>query len=147
MLWFVPLLLLGIRPVATGLGLLGITAPSRVQRRMIGWFGIRGIGSLYYLCYALHHGLPPDLAARLTALTLAVVAVSIVVHGLSVTPLMTLYGTWQARARAASSRRRAERSQPRAARRKALMPVPTCRQRCMDHNPAEGQSPPSRRNV
>ena len=56
---------------------------------MIAWFGIRGIGSLYYLCYALHHGLPPDLAPRLTALTLAVVAVSIVVHGLSVTPLMT----------------------------------------------------------
>ena len=110
-LWFVPLLLLGIRPVATGLGLLG-SRTSRVQRRLIAWFGIRGIGSLYYLCYALHHGLPPDLAPRLTALTLVVVAVSIVVHGLSVTPLMTLYGTWQARARAASARRREGRGRP-----------------------------------
>jgi hypothetical protein len=34
------------------------------------------------------------------------VAVSIVIHGLSVTPLMHLYGTLQERARAASSRRR-----------------------------------------
>jgi sodium/hydrogen antiporter len=103
-LWFVPVLLLLIRPVATGLGLLG-SHTSRVQRRLIGWFGIRGIGSLYYLFYALHHGLPPELAYRLTALTLAVVAVSIVVHGLSVTPLMHLYGTWQERARAHASRR------------------------------------------
>ena len=75
-------------------------------------FGIRGIGSLYYLCYALHHGLPAELAPRLTALTLAVVAVSIIVHGLSVTPLMTFYGTWQTRARAASARRRAGRGRP-----------------------------------
>ena len=110
-LWFVPLLLLGIRPVATGLGLLG-SPTSRVQRRLIAWFGIRGIGSLYYLCYALHHGLPAELPPRLTALTLAVVAGSIVVHGLSVTPLMTFYGTWQTRACAASARRRAERGRP-----------------------------------
>jgi NhaP-type Na+/H+ or K+/H+ antiporter len=104
-LWFVPLLLLVIRPVATGLGLIG-SRTSRVQRRLIGWFGIRGIGSLYYLFYALHHGLLPDLAHRLTALTLAVVAVSIILHGLSVTPLMHLYGRLQERARAASSRLR-----------------------------------------
>jgi NhaP-type Na+/H+ or K+/H+ antiporter len=104
-LWFVPLLLLVIRPVATGLGLAG-SRTSRVQWRLIGWFGIRGIGSLYYLFYVLHHGLHPDLAYRLTALTLAVVAVSIIVHGLSVTPLMNLYGHVQARARAYAARRR-----------------------------------------
>ena len=102
-LWFVPVLLLVIRPVATGLGLLG-SRTSWFQRRMIGWFGIRGIGSLYYLFYALQHGVHPDLAHRLTALTLTVVAVSIVVHGLSVTPLMHLYGTWQERDRTDSSR-------------------------------------------
>ena len=90
-----PFLLLVIRPVATGLGLLG-SRTSRVQRRMMGWFGIRGIGSLYYLSYTLQHGVLPDLAHRLAALTLAVVAVSIVLHGLSVTPLMHLYGIWQA---------------------------------------------------
>jgi NhaP-type Na+/H+ or K+/H+ antiporter len=104
-LWFVPLLLLVIRPVATRLGLLR-SRTSLVQRRLIGWFGIRGIGSLYYLFYALRHGLPPDVAHRLTALTLAMVAVSIILHGLSVTPLMHFYGPWQERARAAAARLR-----------------------------------------
>jgi NhaP-type Na+/H+ or K+/H+ antiporter len=37
--WFVPLLLLVIRPLATWLGLLG-SHTSRVQRCLIGWFGI-----------------------------------------------------------------------------------------------------------
>ena len=62
---------------------------SASQRGLIGWFGIRGIGSLYYLTYAMNHGLAPELAATLVALVLSVVVVSIVVHGISVTPLMT----------------------------------------------------------
>jgi NhaP-type Na+/H+ or K+/H+ antiporter len=71
---------------------------------LIGWFGIRGIGSLYYLSYALQHGLLSDLGHRLTSLTLAVVVVSIIVHGLSVTPLMHRYSTWQERDRAGAAR-------------------------------------------
>jgi NhaP-type Na+/H+ or K+/H+ antiporter len=90
-LWFVPLLVLVIRPVSTGLGLIG-SHTSRLQRRFIGWFGIRGIGSLYYLAFAIEHGLSRELSERLTGLTLTVVAVSIVIHGISVTPLMNLYG-------------------------------------------------------
>jgi NhaP-type Na+/H+ or K+/H+ antiporter len=89
-LWFVPLLLLVIRPLAVVLGLVGErVAPA--QRSLIAWFGIRGIGSIYYLMYAIAHGLPTDLAHRLTALTLTVVGVSVVVHGVSVTPLMRRY--------------------------------------------------------
>jgi NhaP-type Na+/H+ or K+/H+ antiporter len=57
----------------------------------MGWFGIRGIGSLYYLFYALNHGVPEALARQLVPLVLTVVAVSIVVHGISVTPLMRRY--------------------------------------------------------
>jgi NhaP-type Na+/H+ or K+/H+ antiporter len=87
---FVLLLLLVIRPLAVVLGLLGSGA-SRTQRWLIGWFGIRGVGSLYYLAYAVNHGLPRALADRLIALTLSVVVVSIVVHGISVTPLMGAY--------------------------------------------------------
>ena len=64
-LWFVPLLFLEIRPVAAAIGLLG-TPVSRLQRRLIAWFGIRGIGGLYYLMFAI-------------------------VHGVSVTPLMDPY--------------------------------------------------------
>lgn len=88
--WFVPVLLLGVRPLATWLGLRGSRSSSR-QRWLIAWFGIRGIGSLYYLMYAINHGLPDPLAAQLAALTLSVVVASIFVHGISVTPLMSAY--------------------------------------------------------
>src|SRR5215207_6138345 len=94
-IWFVPLLLLVIRPVSVGLGLLG-SHSSGVQRGLIAWFGIRGIGSVYYLAYAVQHGLEPVLAERIAALTLTTVAVSIVVHGISVTPLMRRYRREQA---------------------------------------------------
>ena len=95
-IWFVPVLLLIIRPVSVWLGLLG--APiNRTQRRFVAWFGIRGIGSIYYLMYAVEHGLNEVLAAQLTAMTLTVVAISIVVHGISVTPLMNLYARVQGR--------------------------------------------------
>ena len=50
------LLFLVIRPVATWILLAG-TPTTNPQRWLMGWFGIRGIGSLYYLCYALTHGL------------------------------------------------------------------------------------------
>ena len=89
-LWFVPLLFLVIRPIAVIVGLQGARI-GRPQRNLIAWLGIRGIGSLYYLTYAIAHGLPDDLAQRLSGLTLTVIAVSIVVHGISVTPLMSLY--------------------------------------------------------
>lgn len=89
-LWFVPLLLLVIRPLSVLVGLAGMRiAPA--QRHLIGWFGIRGIGSLYYLLFAIAHGLPDDLGRRLVSLTLTVVAASVVVHGISVTPLMAWY--------------------------------------------------------
>ena len=60
---------------------------------------IRGIGSLYYLGYALNHGLDPQLAPPLIALTLAAVVASIVGHGISVTPLMTRYERLRGRRR------------------------------------------------
>ena len=89
-LWFVPLLLLVIRPVAAGMGMIGSTT-TWLQRAFIGWFGIRGIGSIYYLMYAIVHGVSDETARLLTGLTLAVVATSVVVHGVSVTPLMRRY--------------------------------------------------------
>jgi NhaP-type Na+/H+ or K+/H+ antiporter len=89
-LWFTPLLLLAVRPVSVGLALLG-SSTSRAQRGLMSWFGIRGIGSLYYLFYALNHGVPEALARQLVPLVLTVVAVSIIVHGISVTPLMQRY--------------------------------------------------------
>ena len=89
-IWFVALVFLVVRPISVRLGLLGAPV-SRDQRIMISWFGIRGIGSIYYLMYAINHDLSPSLAEEIIALTLTMVAVSIVVHGVSVTPLMNLY--------------------------------------------------------
>jgi len=89
--WFIALLFLVIRPLAVHVGLLGAAGIGGVERGLISWFGIRGIGSLYYLSFAINHGLPGELALRLTALTLTTIAVSIVLHGITVTPLMNLY--------------------------------------------------------
>jgi NhaP-type Na+/H+ or K+/H+ antiporter len=88
--WFIPVLFLVIRPLSVYLGLLG--APTTgMQTRMIAWFGIRGVGSVYYLTYAMQHGLPEHLSRPLAALVLATVTVSAVAHGISVTPLMKVY--------------------------------------------------------
>jgi len=79
-----------LRPLSVWLGLIGASV-SGDQRLLISWFGIRGIGSIYYLMFALNHGLSDTLADQAISLTLTTVAVSIVVHGISVTPLMNLY--------------------------------------------------------
>ena len=89
-LWLVPLLFLVIRPLAVRIALAG-TGVVGTQRTLMGWFGIRGIGSLYYLMYAISHGLPRPLAEQLLSITLAVIAFSVIAHGLSVTPLMNRY--------------------------------------------------------
>ena len=88
--WFIALLFLVVRPVSVSLGLIGARV-SGDQRLLISWFGIRGIGSIYYLMFAINQGLARPLAEQIIALTLGVVAVSIVVHGVSVTPLMGFY--------------------------------------------------------
>lgn len=81
-------LFVGIRPLATSLFL--IHTPTRTsQRYLMGWFGIRGIGSLYYLSYALNHGLVTG-ASSLVGLTLSVVALSVLFHGLT-SPLLAWY--------------------------------------------------------
>lgn len=88
--WFAPLLFLVIRPLAVLAGLAGASV-SRTHLAFIGWFGIRGVGSVYYLSYAITHDLQPDVARTLAAITLSVVAASVLVHGISVTPLMSRY--------------------------------------------------------
>ena len=64
---------------------------NRQQRGLIGWFGIRGIGSIYYLFYALNHGLTDANSVLAINLTLSVIALSIVVHGLSTQPMLAWY--------------------------------------------------------
>ena len=85
--WFIALLFLVIRPAAVLAGLLGRKGAAS-ERGLLCWFGIRGIGSVYYLMYAANHGLDAETAWQLTSITLTVIAVSIVLHGITVTPLM-----------------------------------------------------------
>lgn len=89
-LWFVPMLVLLVRPLAVAAGTLNQSlAPT--QRLLIAWFGIRGIGSVYYLTYAIAHGLEEPYAGTLADLTLVTIASSVVIHGISVTPVMNRY--------------------------------------------------------
>ena len=97
--WFVPLVLLVLRPLSASLSVVGesLTAP---QSAMICWFGIRGIGSVFYVLFALRHGLDAGLADTLLTLTLWTVATSIVVHGITAQPLMARYLAWRQQRRA-----------------------------------------------
>jgi sodium/hydrogen antiporter len=76
--------LLVVRPHGRG----GVT---RGQRRLVAWFGIRGVGSLFYAAFALEHGVAGGAAADLLAAMLAALAVSVLLHGVSATPLMAAY--------------------------------------------------------
>jgi NhaP-type Na+/H+ or K+/H+ antiporter len=82
------------RPISVYVGVLGSRSSMRM-RHLMGWFGVRGIGSLYYLMYAIQHGLQEEVALELIHLTLVVVALSILVHGVSVKPTIARY--WRSR--------------------------------------------------
>lgn len=79
-------ILLVIRPVAGLIGLIGHEADWG-EKFMLAFFGIRGVGSFYYLAYALNH-VPVEGGDRLWAIVGLVVLISILLHGLTVTPLM-----------------------------------------------------------
>jgi NhaP-type Na+/H+ or K+/H+ antiporter len=96
LLWLVPLLFLVLRPMAVLMGLAGTLVPGH-QRMMISWFGIRGIGSVFYLMFALHHGLSGPMAQKMITLTLVTIAASIIAHGMSVLPLMNWYAKRKSR--------------------------------------------------
>lgn len=90
-LWLPPLLFLAIRPLAVVVGLAG-AGMTRREVALSSWFGVRGVGSIYYLTYAITHGLPTPFREHVAALTLTAVAASVLVHGVSVTPLMARWG-------------------------------------------------------
>lgn len=81
-----------VRPLAGFIGLIGSKGTWR-ERSMIAVFGIRGIGSFYYLAFALHEATFQELELltsenALWALTGFVVLISMVVHGIAATPMM-----------------------------------------------------------
>ncbi|GAB2490733.1 cation:proton antiporter [Comamonas humi] len=88
--WFIPLVLLVLRPLSALPAVGGRLVHWRL-RAMIGWFGIRGIGSIFYMLLALRHGIEPATAATVVSLTLWTVAASIIMHGITILPLMKHY--------------------------------------------------------
>ena len=84
------LLLLVIRPFGVWLSMLGGDLP-KTTRSLMGWFGIKGIGSLYYLTYALGEGVSGDVAQQIAWITYTVIVLSVIAHGISAYPLMAWY--------------------------------------------------------
>ncbi len=84
------LLIFVIRPIGAWISTWG--SPLNSTRRLLyGWFGIRGLGSLYYLSYAFGKGLLGDLGEKIAWIVYFTVVISIVLHGVSATPLLIWY--------------------------------------------------------
>jgi sodium/hydrogen antiporter len=83
----VPVLLFVIRPLATAVAFAG-SPTTTPERAFIAWFGVRGIGSLYYIAVALGMGiLSVDESRSLFWTVAACIVASIVVHGVTASPL------------------------------------------------------------
>jgi sodium/hydrogen antiporter len=83
----VPVALLFIRPAAVLIALAGRRMPLG-DRAFVAWFGVRGIGSIYYVSVMIGLGVLPDGEMATVYWTVAAtVLVSIVVHGVSSAPL------------------------------------------------------------
>ncbi|WP_192822290.1 sodium:proton antiporter [Rufibacter sp. LB8] len=75
-----------VRPLAGYIGLLGVPVKRR-EKWAISFFGIRGIGSIFYLSFALHEAKFP-MAEELWAFTGFTILLSIIVHGVLASPIM-----------------------------------------------------------
>ena len=85
---YAALLIVVIRPLSVFLTMRSLP---RTQRRMVAWFGIRGVGSLFYLALVIDSGLSPGLCEQLVNATLPAICLSVLLHGVSATPIMGLY--------------------------------------------------------
>lgn len=83
------------RPLAGLVSLTRSPLPWR-ERFVISFFGIRGLGSAYYLAYALNQAHFEN-PARLWSVVGVVVLISIILHGVTVTPALHLLDRWHRR--------------------------------------------------
>lgn len=81
------LIVLLVRPVTGWIGMIGAPA-DRTERLAIAFFGVRGMGTIYYLSHAVNEELFPR-ANQLWAVAVAAILVSIVVHGATATAVFT----------------------------------------------------------
>lgn len=92
---FALLFVLVVRPLVGWLGLLGSSTRAR-DRGTIAVFGIRGIGSFYYLAFAANHATFLGLPALWSVVIWTVLA-SILLHGLSAEAIMIRLDQWRGR--------------------------------------------------
>lgn len=93
-----------IRPLGGWLCLLGSGLQSN-ERWAIAVFGVRGVGSFYYLAFAFNHA-KFDEQQSLWSVVALVVLLSVLIHGLSAKPVMHRLDRWRALQRAWRWRRR-----------------------------------------
>lgn len=87
-----------IRPVAGGIGLLG-SPHDAATRSAIAFFGIRGMGTIYYLAHAVTEERFPA-ASTVWAIAVTTILVSIGVHGIAATPVLARLDARRIRANA-----------------------------------------------
>src|SRR4051794_31078066 len=84
-------LLLVIRPLATTLSLVGGNVEGKGGKAFVAWFGVRGVGTLYYAATIVTAGALSGGEERVVVWTaIACIVVSIVVHGVTGGPALRL---------------------------------------------------------
>ncbi len=83
---FVAAMLIVVRPAAALIGMIGVARPA-LEKGIIAFFGIRGLGSVYYLAYGLNQA-DFEGADSMWAVLAMIILASILLHGILVTPSM-----------------------------------------------------------
>ena len=88
--WLIAVLLIVlVRPLACVVALAGSQLERPREKTFVAWFGVRGVGSLFYVATAVEAGgLAPDERDLVVWTVIACVLLSIVVHGITAGPSM-----------------------------------------------------------
>jgi NhaP-type Na+/H+ or K+/H+ antiporter len=105
--WLLAVLLLAvIRPLACLLALVGSRMDHPQEKAFVAWFGVRGVGTLYYLALIVSsHALAGDEQELLVWTCIAAVLISIAVHGVTAGPSLRALLVRQRPARGRPTRR------------------------------------------
>ena len=88
--WVAIVLFFVLRPVAVLVGL-AFNKLDFSRKSLISFFGIRGIGSVYYLSYAIDHDFISEDSQLVADVTFAVIACSLLVHTNAASIIMAFY--------------------------------------------------------
>lgn len=80
-----------IRPIAVFLGTCN-SGMNLKEKTFLSWFGVRGIGSIYYLYFALNQTDTFENSSELINLTLWTILFSVFIHGISAKIILRKYG-------------------------------------------------------